>query len=115
MVICQIFISESLIQRLSYVSVANLCISSRLSIPNEFVWAGAGTGIAVGTARPGTAVGEPWPSRGRGTSDVELGGVRWAVARRAAATFKYVHFNSRVVQFEHGGPCSSHLTRLFLH
>lgn len=78
-------------------------------MPNEFVWAGA-----TGTAGPGIAVtGEPWPSRERGMSDVELGGVR-CVPRRAA-TFKYVHFNSRVVQFEHGGPFSSHLTRLLLH
>jgi hypothetical protein len=83
-------------------------------MPNEFVWAGAETGI-LATARPATAAtGEPWPSRDRGTSDVELGGVIWVVARRAA-TFKYVHFNSRVVQFEHGGPFSSHLTRLVLH
>lgn len=110
-VICQIVISESLRQRLLYVSVENLCINSRLSMPNEFVWVGA-----TGMAGPGiAATGEPWPSRERGTSDVELGGVRCVVARRAAATFKYVHFNSRVVQFEHGGPCSSHLTRLLLH
>lgn len=109
-------ISESLIQRLLYVSVENLCINSRLSMPKEFAWAGAETGTVVATARPGVAAtGEPWPSRERDTSDAELGGVRCAVARRAAATFKYVHFNSRVVQFEHGGPCSSHLTRLLLH
>lgn len=83
-------------------------------MPNEFVWADVEAGV-VGTAGLGTAAtGEPWPSRDRGTSDVELGGVVWVVVRRAA-TFKYVHFNSRVVQFEHGGPFSSHLTRLALH
>lgn len=60
--------------------VTNLCISSRLSMPNEFVWAGAGTWI-VRTARPGIATtGEPWPPRYRGTSDVELGGSTCVVA-----------------------------------
>ena len=88
-VICQIIISESLIQRLLYVSVEYLCINSRLSMPKEFVWADAGTGIVVVTAGPGiAATGEPWPSRERGTSDAELGGVRCVVTRRAAATFK---------------------------
>lgn len=56
-------------------------------MPNEFVWVGAETGI-VATAGPGiAATGEPWPSRDCSTSDVELGGVIWVVARRAA-TFK---------------------------
>lgn len=75
-------------------------------MPNEFVC----TGAAV------AATGEPRQASDRAASEFELGGVLWVFVARplAAATFKYVHSNSRVLQFEHGRP-SSHLTRLLLH
>lgn len=121
MVVCQTWISESLTQRLSYVSVANLCISSRLSTPNELPCAGAGTPAITTGPGPGpgsAATGNSWRFSDRaagGAFDFEPDGVILVVARWEAATLKYVHFSSRVVQFEHGGPRSSHLTRLFLH
>lgn len=93
-------------------------------MPNVFGWielepepefaetATAAAGSAAGETETVGAAGEP-PDSDRAGSEL---GRRGFVARpRAAATFKYVHSNSRVVQFEHGGPRSSHLTRRLLH
>ena len=97
-------------------------------MPNVFGWIGlesvtelaetatatAGTARATETVGACAAVdaGEP-PDSDRAGS--ELGRRKFVARPRAAATFKYVHSNSRVVQFEHGGPRSSHLTRRLLH
>jgi hypothetical protein len=70
-------------------------------------------GSAAGDTETATDAGEP-PDNDRAGS--VLGRRVAFVARpRAAATFKYVQSSSRVVQFEHGGPRSSHLTRRLLH
>jgi len=97
--ICQTWKSDGSLLRLIKVSVENLCISSKLRRPE------------AANGPPGSLIA------GRCTIGARLTLGVWlpagldddcSVRSRALGIFKYVHSNWRDVQFEQGGPCSSH-------